>query len=120
MATSTPWGPAQESHRMAPGVISYSTARHGGIHLSPSVNELVPDYMRLPSGWYEEDCDWAIPVIALAGKLELNFDHHLEPNSAYFHAYQTLKNWHPDAFERFFNCVLAPGDSYIKDRRAKR
>ena len=115
MATSTPWGAAQTAHKMATGVMSYTTSSHGGIHVSPRLNALIPDYMRIESGWYEEDCDWAIPVIALAGKVELNFESHLEPNSAYYYAYNSLKNWHPDAFEKFFGCTLKEGESYMRD-----
>lgn len=116
MPTSTPWGRAQSSIKMAPGVIFYSTASHGGIHLSPSVNILIPDYMRCQDGWYEEDCDWCLPVIALAGKVELDFSQ-VYPESflTYVQAYEIFRNWHPDKFERFFDFTLKEGESYMRD-----
>jgi len=119
MATSTPWGAAQSAYKIAPGIMDYSTASHGGIHVSPKVNGLIPDYMRRADGWYEEDCDWCIPVIALTGKIELNLEHIINEGSAYFTAWETLKNWHPEKFERFFKCTLQPGESYLKDKPFK-
>ena len=60
MATSTPWGVAQESTQLCRGIVQYSTAGHGGIHVSPSLNAQIHEAWRVANGWYEEDCDWAI------------------------------------------------------------
>jgi hypothetical protein len=46
MATSTPWGAAQNSYRIAPGIINYSTASHGGIHVASKLNAMIPEFMR--------------------------------------------------------------------------
>jgi hypothetical protein len=44
MATSTPWGPSQEAHRVARGITLYITASHGGYHLSPTrIVEMQPE-----------------------------------------------------------------------------
>ncbi len=67
-APETPWGPAQVSYDLAPGVRWYGTAGHGGLEvesraareLSPAAREL-GDY-ELGSYWYEEDSQWAIPM----------------------------------------------------------
>jgi hypothetical protein len=63
----TPWGPAQTSEVIAPGIVFYSTASHGGFHLSAEQNSRVPLKLRQSTflqlgmkGWYEEDCDAAI------------------------------------------------------------
>jgi hypothetical protein len=60
--TSTPWGPAQTARKIANGIMVYSTARHGGYHLSPTRAAQVPASIRSFAGgaWFEEDCDWAV------------------------------------------------------------
>lgn len=72
MRNMTPWGPAQEATELAPGVTVYSTAGHGGIHLSEERNALVKKkYRRFAAlwskgwgdAWYEEDCA-ALAVVA--------------------------------------------------------
>jgi hypothetical protein len=59
---SSPWGSIQHVERLAPGVWSASTAGHGGIKLSPARNKAIPAAARTSDGWYEEDCQWAIPA----------------------------------------------------------
>lgn len=66
---STPWGPSQTAETIAPGVTFYSTASHGGYHLSGEARVQMPPCLReLPTyaggPWYEEDCDSAIVVLA--------------------------------------------------------
>lgn len=70
----TPWGIAQHIHEIAPGIVSYSTASHGGIYLSPervaempqSLQDFVPfgGPQKGPGRWYEEDCDWSVAALA--------------------------------------------------------
>lgn len=60
MGTKTPWGISDYTTKIAPGIISYSTPSHGGIHLSPTRLKEMPEVLRLESGWYEEDCDWCL------------------------------------------------------------
>ena len=71
MATSTPWGKADNAEKIAPGVMRYDTPSHGGFHLSPTRNAKVPAEWRAASfgkagerGWYEEDCDAILVVMA--------------------------------------------------------
>lgn len=63
-AIDTPWGPAQTVIKVARGITMYSTASHGGFHLSPSRNAKIPYEAKENTwcqqglnGWYEEDCD---------------------------------------------------------------
>jgi len=42
MATSTPWGLSQTARQLTPGIMIYSTAGHGGIHLSPARMAALP------------------------------------------------------------------------------
>ena len=65
----TPWGDPQSSLELAEGIIFYSTARHGGIHLDRTRRNAMPPALRAletfaGGPWYEEDCDWAIVALA--------------------------------------------------------
>ena len=101
----SPWGVVQHGEKLSDGVYAVSTASHGGIKCYPKANVRIPAIFRANDGWYEEDCDWAIPVIFLGngpGTLE--------------DAHKTLKNWHWKDYEQHFGVVLAPGESRGKDR----
>ena len=63
----TPWGTAQTIHTLADGIVSVTTASHGGIRVSPERMELIPEDLRRGciewsdgTGWFEEDCMWAV------------------------------------------------------------
>jgi len=65
----TPWGASQEQKQIAKGITRYSTASHGGYHVSADRLAQMPDCIRAikpwaGTGWYEEDCDWALVVLA--------------------------------------------------------
>ena len=69
MPKATPWGPSQGEDEIAPGIVKYHTASHGGFHLSADRQKLFerrfPDFGTFCGGaWYEEDCDSAAVVIA--------------------------------------------------------
>lgn len=64
----TPWGPANETSKIAEGIISVSTSSHGGIHLDrkrqAKVTRMIPDFKPFAGApWYEEDCDWAVVAV---------------------------------------------------------
>lgn len=63
--TCTPWGRAQQGISYGYGVMLYSTAGHGGFHVSKTVEEAMAPNLRLYGGWYEEDVEWSILPIAL-------------------------------------------------------
>src|SRR3972149_4268130 len=65
MGTSTPWGVADDSERIARGIMRYRTPGHGGDHLSARRQAEMPAALRLDDGWYEEDCDWARVALGL-------------------------------------------------------
>lgn len=108
MATTTPWGLSQSKKTITRGINCYSTAGHGGYKVSDKLNQQIPAYMRNADGWYEEDCEWAIVVIV--------FSNLFSPED-YIHAEKTLRNTFPDAYEKFFNITLEPGQSHSKDER---
>lgn len=84
----TPWGASQDRREIAPGIVRYDTASHGGIHLDaarwrqfrklfPTVNTWAGDQ------WLEEDCDWALAALA--------FPEHFDARSI-FHAVRTIQD----------------------------
>lgn len=108
MATRTPWGMSDSQTVKTRGIIFYGTPSHGGFHVCHSLNGLIPEYMRRESGWYEEDCDWAIVAVSFS---QLFDEKELEL------ARQTLRSYEPEAYEKFYNVVLKPGESYAKDQK---
>lgn len=104
----TPWGTADRVRYHAEGIVFYGTPSHGGFKLDRQRNAAVPDYMRAPGGWYEEDCDWAIVVVVhpIAFK---------DDPKALEDARDSLRNWQPEHYERFFGVELQPGESMKKD-----
>ena len=92
----TPWGQADSAEILAPGITSYSTPSHGGIHLSLVRQAQLPegiDNFLHDLEWWEEDCDWAIPYIV--------FQYDIEKHGAEAHfaetleaAYSTVKHYH--------------------------
>ena len=70
---STPWGRVQDHHRIAVGVVSVSTAGHGGIWLSDERIAQLPKHYQPFTGtprWNEEDEDGAL-VMQYLGLLSL-------------------------------------------------
>lgn len=108
------WGVIQHAEHIAPGIAFVSTAGHGGIKLDRARNAQVPDYMRRKGGWYEEDCDYAIPVIIFADEFRK-----AKGEDIYNDAVDSLRNWHPDEYARYFNVPLESleGQSSTLDRR---
>jgi hypothetical protein len=73
LLTSTPWGEPQTSHEIAAGIVFYSTARHGGYHLSPerfdTFRQFFPEYVLWAGDpWFEEDCDAALVTLTFAAE----------------------------------------------------
>ena len=67
---TTPWGEPQVVTEIAPGIVRFHTAGHGGIWLSPERNAQVPKRLRQETwmehglrGWYEEDSDAGIVAL---------------------------------------------------------
>src|SRR3990172_6042981 len=65
----TPWGVADASEKIAPGIMRYDTPSHGGYHLSQARRAQMPEpYKSWPTfaggNWYEEDCDWCLVALS--------------------------------------------------------
>jgi hypothetical protein len=104
MGTSTPWGTADYSEKVVRGIMQYGTPSHGGIHLSVGRQREMPEVLRVDSGWYEEDCDWCLVAVA--------FPQYFVKD--YAQALSTMRNWHPDRYEKHFGVELKPEESYMR------
>ena len=67
----SPWGAVQTFKEIAPGIYHVTTAGHGGFGVSEDRLKEMPKPLQefetwAGRGWYEEDCDWAIVVIAFS------------------------------------------------------
>lgn len=119
----SPWGRAQDSKNLIPGVGWISTAGHGGCVISPSRLALMPDYMQGEGNFrgeglfYEEDCEWAKVFVVFEAELLASGDAHTVECIKEGHHTETLRNWFPTCYERFFGVTLRPGESFVKDER---
>ena len=107
----TPWGKSQHKTKVITGVNRYITARHGGLKVFKRLNALIPDDLRNENCWYEEDCEYCIPCMFIPALK-------IEQPEMYASAVKTLKNWYPDVYEKLFDVVLQPGESFKKDEKA--
>lgn len=96
VSTSTPWGTAQTAKSLAHGIVWYTTASHGGCHVSPKLLETMPEYLRgdacAPHGWFEEDCAWAMVAIA--------FPQHFTIKDRAT-AIDTMRQYYPEQWAKF-------------------
>lgn len=75
----TPWGRADHVTKIADGIYAVSTPSHGGVFLTPERNALIPADIKAATfnggqgalGWYEEDCDWAVPFLVYLQEFDL-------------------------------------------------
>jgi hypothetical protein len=100
----TPWGRSDYKKEYAPGIVCYGTPSHGGFRVDA---KLMPDSLRLDDGWYEEDCEWARVAAAWP---------ELFPVAARAQAKDSLRQWNPEAYEKFYVEIVMPGESYIRDQ----
>jgi hypothetical protein len=106
--TFSPWGTIQNRTDLGEGVTQVSTASHGGLKVAAKQNKLIPEAFRAADGWYEEDCDWAIPFMFLDGLL--NWD----GKDLKDDARNTLKNYRWRQYEAHFGEVIDPSTCHAK------
>ena len=87
----TPWGVSQDEKVFAEGIVSVSTAGHGGFCVSPEKQKEMPKIFRRGK-WYEEDCEWCFVV--------LSFPEHFE-EEVWKQALSTLMDWYPDLYMEY-------------------
>jgi len=125
----SPWGAVQQAERLAPGIHQVSTAGHGGIKLSPQRNRKVDPSLRSADGWYEEDCDWAIPAITFPDEPAFRriTERMADPGNQYrdrsaiadgiTHAERLIREYYPDEYEKLTGRPILPGQSSTRDQR---
>ena len=94
---SSPWGPIQTVEPLGPDAVSVTTAAHGGLRVSLTALARLPEAIRQTAfstnGWFEEDCDWALPYLALGlDQFEADAARAAELHQA---AVRTVQLWHP-------------------------
>lgn len=66
---ASPWGAIDGVTPLGPEAAAVTTASHGGIWVTPAALARIPESLRATAysdgGWFEEDCDWCIPYLAL-------------------------------------------------------
>ena len=102
---SSPWGKIQYSREIAPGIVSVHTAGHGGLKLDRRRNAMVPSYMRLAGGWYEEDSESAIVAVTFPDV----FSSQIET------AKDILRDYFPRHYAIFFNVPLESLKGHSRD-----
>jgi hypothetical protein len=67
--SSSPWGLIERVTPLGPDASAVITPSHGGIWVTPAALAAMPADLRRTAysrdGWFEEDCDWCIPYLAL-------------------------------------------------------
>ncbi len=126
---STPWGKSQGGNQYMPGVTFYHTPGHGGLKVFQKLNAEIPAEFRCDDGWYEEDCDFAIPFYFLFDAIRAHcLTHGLEGHTMsveeWFGKYDAA--YYRSVMERYrpAACVLHFGTEYsdeqLKDRFSTR
>lgn len=95
VSTSTPWGTAQTARNFGVGIVQYSTASHGGFHVSGGLLRKMDEDMRgdayAPLGWFEEDCAWCMVALSFPERF---------PLQARLDALDTLRSTYPQQWKR--------------------
>jgi len=106
MATSTPWGVADNIEKCIRGVALVQTPSHGGFRISKGraereLSEACRSYGEQMYGYYffEEDCAYALPLYEHP-EWFVNIYHSGETESmARESAAETIKRWYPEYFK---------------------
>ncbi len=109
MNCSTAWGASQGATVYADGIVSHTTAGHGGFKLSVARNATVHPMLRADGGWYEEDAAWAIVALTFPD-LFTSYERKC--------ADKTLRDSWPDAWEAIHGRSLLRGESHGRDGQA--
>ena len=92
----SPWGTVTSVNEWVEGIWAVQATNHGGLKLNESRNAAVPDYMRRNDGWYEQDRDCCLAIVAH----HKDFRGHRLPKLE--QAMEVMEQWHPAAYARFF------------------
>ena len=115
----TPWGKADSAEMLCYGIGTVGTPSHGGIKVDRKHNSLIPEYMRNSGGWYEEDCDWAIPFCVFEVELLAGGDKWACKVITKGQHAESLKTWHTAEFNRFYGQHVEDKYKTAEDAQAK-
>jgi hypothetical protein len=110
----SPWGSVQTSRSLAAGIVSVSTASHGGIHVSAALNSEIPESLRASNGWYEEDCQAAIPLYFFYDKIKgdaLKGEDGKRVERSIFEGY--VKDWFPHEWKAYSGILPTAVESRV-------
>jgi len=95
VSTSTPWGVAQSACNYGKGIVQYTTAGHGGFHVSSGLLRKMDEDMRgdayAPLGWFEEDCAWCLVVLSFPERFNMKYR---------LAALDTARSYYPQQYQR--------------------
>ncbi|MBV9994962.1 MAG: hypothetical protein JO127_07095 [Caulobacteraceae bacterium] len=93
----SPWGAIQTVTPLGPDAVAVTTASHGGLCVSSDALARMPAAIRQTgysaNGWFEEDCDWALPYLALG--LDTFEPEPARGPALRAAAIRTVRAWHP-------------------------
>lgn len=115
--THSPWGGIEHKTELAPGIWWVSTPSHGGAKLSEERNAAMPDCLRRESGWYEEDCQWALAALVFPEAFQILDTFNKVPTREAAPA--IVRDWFPTAWEAHTGETLTAADSYILAARER-
>ena len=110
---NTPWGPAQQEDHIGMGIISVSTAGHGGYFVPADLRRLMPSAALKTfagPGWYEEDCDWCLVALSFP---------HLFSEEAHAAAVRTAEAWGSVEVCKAFN-IKRPAENELDRLNGRR
>jgi hypothetical protein len=120
----TPWGSAQSVDIIADGIVWVTTASHGGALLDPGRTAAMPAFMAGKpwcgnSSSYEEDCEWCMPALFFEQEFRAFYLQRgrTDIEQIITSAKNTLRHWHPEAYEAFYDVTLKPGESHRRDKQ---
>ena len=96
--SSSPWGHVQTIEPLGPHAVIVTTASHGGLYVSLTALARMPEAIQRTAysgdGWFEEDCDWALPYLALG--LDAYESDAARAAEVWAAAVATVRRFHPE------------------------
>lgn len=111
VGSTSPWGTVERVRPLASGIerIYAGGEDEGGYFLSEERNTAMPSVLRIESGWYHVEDEWARVALAYP-----DYFSELQVKSAI----GVFKHEHPDLYEAWSGKTLGPGESKAKDHDA--
>lgn len=110
---TSPWGEVYMAAQILPGIWKVNGPSHGGLLLSAQRNQAMPAALHLEGGAYEKHINWGHAVLAFEDefrKANVFTDGHLQL------AHDTVRCWHPKAYETFTGQPVEVNESYVLKR----